>query len=70
MAFYAILNHLAGLYANVNANPRHTKILRCMNGRAAAAERVKYYASIEIACLENALQECNRLLCRIAKIFF
>ena len=65
--FEAVFDVRDGEMRHVNAEPRAAQFLRGVNRRAAAAERVKHDVAFVAAGLNDALQERERLLCRVAE---
>ena len=65
----AVLDEGNGQLRHVNADPVAAILLRCVNGCAAATERVEHEAARIAARQNDALQQCHGLLRRIAEAF-
>ena len=69
VAFYAILNGFASLCAYIFSHPTSVSFLGGFNYCSAAAKRIKHHISLIAAGLDDAIQEGQLLLCRVADPF-
>ncbi len=63
---YSLDDELGGFFGNIDADPLAVESVGCYTRCCASTERIEHDIVHVATCFYDALQQCDRLLCRIS----